>query len=488
MMPPRRRSSAPPSQVAPRRVTSRRSQPSRATNQAGQEQAHPRHRGVGDHRRLQRVQVAQQVGRVFSGDGRAFAAGAQVPGQQQGHRQGQGDVAENGHALGARHGPEHGAQTIALPAAAPVGFIHRGRQGGGGHRRLLGGDGEAEQVDEHETQAVVEAIGQGLHGGRQALVVQQDLAEGEHADDGAATQRRQCHGGQLFAVTRDVVLPGLAGVLGHAQGQHPGGFAQIVAHAVPAHAVAQRDGDETRPGIDGAWQAAGVHLVEQQDQQFQAIQALAQTPQQQGQGQGGALLPGACQGVAHHGLAGGQALQRRRSFAPAAQPGVQFPGQCEEGAFLMRFARVQPARFRMLAPDRAAAGEQARRLGLACMNAGQAGRGKGCGGADAQPEFLPGLLLQQGQPARIQGFAEDAAQGGDEVRFVAHLRQQVIADAAQQLIRETAVRQDARLGIEGQGVVAGEQLRDQLSQALQQLRARIQQVEQVSGRKRDGRS
>ncbi len=102
---------------------------------------------------------------------------------QPGDRQRQADVAEYGDELGARHVLDQIGQP---PQFTRVGFLDTGCDRGRGHRRLLGGDREAEQVDEHEAEAVVEAEGDALRERRKVQGGELDLRQGHEGDDDAA--------------------------------------------------------------------------------------------------------------------------------------------------------------------------------------------------------------------------------------------------------------------------------------------------------------
>ena len=380
------------------------------------------------------------------------------------------DVAEDRHDLRACDlGRQLGDAIQRLFASAR--FLGRRCDPGGGHRRLLGGDREVQQMHDDEAGRVVHAEQECLPEGRQVQRSEPDLDQGHRTDDDAGTGGRAGHRPVFGARGGDVVLTGPARVFGHLQRQQIGAAQNEITHAVSAR-LALDEIDQQRPARNGA--RVGIAVAQHEQQHRHPADRCASAQHQARQGDAGALLArqlaGAQQSlvalVQQHGeVAGGVLVQPRpralafRSRHVRAARGRQaaqhLVGLREERRTLVWRRCVVAQQFGIHAQSRQAMREHPQRLqGLGAQHARCA-----CAEPvgflrpfciDVSPQHLdqpgPSILPCQCDPVTIVPVCEDFADQIDPVQAVRRLRQDAQACPPEQFGQKALPGFDPGLG------------------------------------------
>ena len=131
-----------------------------AVDQAGEEQADAGDGGVEDGAAGDQALLFEQVRRFLDVDEVRAAGHEDEIANQPGERHGDADVAEDGDELAAHRARDQAGELFGVAQLAAR-LADRRRDGVGRHRRLLGRHGAVQDVDQAETEAVVQAVGEG---------------------------------------------------------------------------------------------------------------------------------------------------------------------------------------------------------------------------------------------------------------------------------------------------------------------------------------
>ena len=144
--------------------------------------------------------------------------GVYGPADRQGYGKCQRHVADDGNELAA-HGIDHQLRELLQMFFLAVALLDGLGDGRRGHGRLLGCHREVQHVNQHEADAVVEAEQYGLGKLRQMQLGDVDLEHGHEGDDESGARGGLEERQVFFLVAGDVMLAGLARVVGDAQRQ-----------------------------------------------------------------------------------------------------------------------------------------------------------------------------------------------------------------------------------------------------------------------------
>jgi hypothetical protein len=370
------------------------------------------------------------------------------------HRQGQADIAEHGDELGARH--------VLGKVAEPFQFFRsrvfqRRRDRGGGHRRLLGRHREAEQVDQDEADAVVEAEGNALGQRRQVQLRELELEHGHDGDDDAAAGRAFRHCPPVGAIFRDVVFAVAAGVVGDVAREQPDVLADKLAHL-----VARPLGDQQ--GLHQLHRTRRrVRRDTQVEQQAQAIDQLSQPCQQVGEADADAVLAG----LASHAVERCIALveqnrdvadfihiRRRGAAVRALQQRHQHGVLGQEGRFVALQGRVGAQQLAVERRPGDAVGKHAAGFqqvaGQRVLREDVVRRTAGADFHDSNRtgQLEPEFIADGRHPEVVGRLRKYDVQDAAQVAFVPHRRQQTLAQALCQFEPEAKRRAYSGFGIE----------------------------------------
>ncbi len=183
----------------------------------------------------------------------------QQPLDRQCQRRHDDEVARDGRDLRAHEARHRRHEAVQPPSRVRAGEPCRQRRGG--RRRLLGGQRPVQQVDRDEGQRIVQRRLQPLDGQRRAVARDHELHEHGDRGDGAADRRRPQHRTVLARVAGEVVLAGAARRLHDTARQQPAVLAQQQPHALLAGVRVGQAHDEAR---DRAVTRGGGHAELQQ--------------------------------------------------------------------------------------------------------------------------------------------------------------------------------------------------------------------------------
>ena len=178
-------------------------------------------------------------------NGRARQRGP-TPRNQAGQRESHPHVAKHGHELGTYRVLREVGQAV-----QPLGWRVFQCAGDrcGRHRRLLGGNHEAQHVDEHETEPVVQPVDDARRQGRQVQQRKLQLDQRHEGDDDAAAGRCPRHVQPLRTVLGDVVLTVAGRVVRHAARKQAHCLANVAAHLVTLLCTGDHLEQQRRSGV-----------------------------------------------------------------------------------------------------------------------------------------------------------------------------------------------------------------------------------------------
>ena len=136
-------------------------------------------------------------------------------GDQRRRGDGNRNIAQNRNKLGADNIDNQRRQFGNLGIFRAFALLHRGRQRRCGHRRLLGGNGKMQHMNQHKAQRIIHAEHKGLHQWRQNQPRGQNLQRGHGSDNHPGAGGGFVHADKAFFVGADVMLAGFAGVFSH---------------------------------------------------------------------------------------------------------------------------------------------------------------------------------------------------------------------------------------------------------------------------------
>ncbi len=354
--------------------------------------------------------------------------------------------------------------------------------------RLLGGDGEAEHVDQHEAEPVVEAEHRSLPKERQVDIHQQDLDQGHGADDQTGARGRPVHGDELVPRPAHVVLAGVARLFRDAARQQLHGAAEQVADAV-ALVFLPHEGEEH---ADDALAGHRPHRLEGTPEgavdDAQPADRLADPGHDEHQVHGDARFAR----PAAHRVDVVLAL-RQQDFEVPVLPRVgrrtgrtplheraHFVGLRQERRFVPRERRHVPQQGGLGAERREAHGQEAHRLEQLMPALAPRGLEHGSVHADRLKQGVPVLERHGLEPLVIPRVIEDLRQEAAQERLVHGGRKQPPQQPSPQAAHEPGAVEDPGLRVE-QPLAAGLEQRGKVAaERPGQVRSRPQQAQDLT--------
>jgi hypothetical protein len=327
-----------------------------------------------------------------------------------------------------------------------------------GHRRLLGRQREAEELDEEEAAGVQQRREHAVDERREVAPLDEELADRGAGGEHAAAGRRRHHLPVLAPRGGDVVLAGLAGALDDLAGHQP----QVVAHELAERPFADQPGAqhlEQRAQLI----AAQARRVGDRVEALEAAQAPLHGVEAVDQRHAHAGLLELVADVGDAGVAGRD--QRDDLIGRGAR-------QLVERRAAHRLARRARAHL-LLQPERSQpAGDEAHRIG-----GGDPQRGPGLGAERGAQPLEQGLGVV-GEPVEVALAPDHAAQRGGQVEVIGRLRQQPVRQPIGGLGPQPAVVGQADLGEQLDRRHVSEQRRQGRAQALLHRRQLLEREHQ----------